>query len=246
MRCLIRKSKILIGKKYSCTKKQLHWLHFSATSTKLDKGSSDLHQAKRRIGLQDVLQMPEIHFLLHSIYSVTDLQRHFLRVLSCSFFSCTSHVIYSPHYTGQQHCCHRGSLHLTAREESLAAPIPRDCRMHSFDFVALRQAGMKVMYTISKPCWVPPAVCLPLPLKSPKAVKTEQVITSPPLQVNLLDKEPRDVPTNSGAHTPIAVGCGCSLRTCSRTADAKSGITSSPVIKYEGWADTRANRHLVN
>lgn len=192
--------------------------------------------------------MPKIYSLLHPIYSATDLQRHFLRVLGCSFFSCTSHVIYPPHYTGQQQCCHRGSLHLTAREESLAAPIPRDCRMHSFDFVALRQAGMKAMYTVSKPSryWVPPALCLPLPLKSPKAVKAEQVVTSPPLQVNMLDKEPRVVPTNSGARTPIAVGCERSLRTCSRRADAKSGITSCPVIKCEGWADTRANRGLVN
>lgn len=74
--------------------------------------------------------------LLYQIYSVTDFQRHFLRVLGCSFIFFTLHISStSTHYIGQQQCCHQGSLYLIAREESLAAPIPRGQRMRDFDLL---------------------------------------------------------------------------------------------------------------
>lgn len=121
------------------------------------------------------------------------MHRHFRRLLGCSFFffflvflHFTCHL--SPtHYTGQQQQrCHQGSSHLTAREESSAIPIPRDRGMRSFDFVALRQAGMKAMCTVSKPlrCWLPPAVCqVPFPPTKVTKVSVSRIgrrLSSPP------------------------------------------------------------------
>lgn len=113
----------------SVTRGTLSNTGLTSPSTRSDKSLSNLHQAKRRIKPHVFLLMAKLHFLLYQIYSVTDFQRHFLRVLGCSLIFFTLCIpSASTYYIGQCQRCHQGGLHLIAREKSYAAPIPRDHR----------------------------------------------------------------------------------------------------------------------